>query len=773
MRCITLFALLCTKLAAADMRPEWTVLYGHEEFRKTDTMLQEYLSKARSAAEADREEVIASIRTPVALQKYHAETAARLRAILGEFPARTSLNPKVAGRLERSGYTVEKLIFESRPRYYVTANVYVPSGRTGPFPGVICPVGHWGAGKNYEDMQRLGAYLGRRGFVVLVYDSAGQGERQQYWDPVMARTVLSPGTTTWFVTTEHGYAGGQAILTRDNYAAYLVWDGIRALDYLSERRDVDPEKLACTGTSGGGLQTELLSALDPRIKVSIPVCYGGCAPDTPARRGLSMTDVDALIAPRPLLMVEATGDPRAAVAGKQKRHELISKLYEVSEAADRTQFAIFDEPHGYGDAIRQGAYRWLSRWLRGAEPTASDLREEPIVLEPDSALACTTTGQVKTSLGGETVYSLNRAEAALISDREPLPASRDAWLAWRSRLRAEVESRIALSRTKSALQPRTLDRVDRGSYILEKVVYYSEPEVYVPAVLLLPKTGSAMPAVVFANEGGKTAPGVVDNYLRPLAESGVAVLAIDPRGTGETAPAGNTENSYRSFTGDQESRFMYDSLSVGATPLGMRTRDVLRGVDYLRSRSGIDAKRISLLGQGSAGLPVLHAVALDETVRGAAITGTLATYSAIVDHEIYTHRYVMFTPGVLRKYDLPDVAALVAPRPLVFINAVDQAQRPLDAERVAEVFAPAGKIFDIAGARTELRVVRAIAVSDILDQYRSLATMPALGTPRSLQKVDDKHAVKTPDFRGHTFGACSRCMQSLSVKRTCVTMLVR
>jgi dienelactone hydrolase len=730
MRSLTLLVLLCTGLPAADMRPDWTVLYGHEEFRKADTMLQDYLNKARSAVEANREKLIAGISTPAALRKYQAETAARLRAILGEFPARTALNPKIAGRLERSGYTVEKLIFESRPRYYVTANVYVPGGRAGRFPGVICPVGHWGAGKYYEDMQRLGAYLARRGFVVLVYDSAGQGERQQYWDPVMARTILSPGTTTWFVTTEHGYAGGQTILARDNYAAYLVWDGIRALDYLSERRDVDPEKLACTGTSGGGLQTELLSAIDPRIKVSIPVCYGGCAPDTPARHGLGMMDVDALIAPRPLLMVEATGDPRAAVTGKQKRHELIAKLYAVSDATDRTQFAIFDEPHGYGDSIRRGAYRWLSRWLRGTEPTASDLREEPIVLEPDAALACTTTGQVKTSLGGETVYSLNRAEAAMIRDRESLPASREALRAWRSRLHAEVESRITLNRTESALQPRTLDRVDRGSYILEKVVYHSEPEVYVPAVLLLPKTGSAISAVVFANESGKTAPGVVDNYLRPLVESGVAVLAIDTRGTGETTPAGNTENSYRNFTGDHESRLMYDSLAMGATPLGMRTRDVLRGVDYLRSRSDIDAKRISVIGQGSAGLPVLHAVALDDTIRGAAITNTLATYGAIVDHEIYTHRYVMFTPGALRKYDLPDVAALVAPRPLLVINAVDEAQRPLDAERAAEVFASTAKIFDMAGAPAGLRVLRAVTASDTLEQYRALVTMPAPGTSK-------------------------------------------
>jgi hypothetical protein len=119
MRSITLSALFCARLAAADMRSEWTVLYRHEEFRKTDTM-QDYLRKARSAADVDREKVIASVRTPVALQKYQSETAARLRATLGEFPARTPLNPKVARRLERSGYTIGKLIFESRPLFDIT-----------------------------------------------------------------------------------------------------------------------------------------------------------------------------------------------------------------------------------------------------------------------------------------------------------------------------------------------------------------------------------------------------------------------------------------------------------------------------------------------------------------------------------------------------------------------------------------------------------------------------------------------------------------------------
>src|SRR5439155_13258179 len=232
------------------------VLYGHEEFRKAETILHDHLAKARASADQDREKLIGNVRTPAELQKYQAQTAARLHAILGEFPPRTALNAKTVGRLDRSGYAVEKVIFESRPRYYVTANVYVPRSGNRPFPAVLCPVGNWGAGKFFDDYQRLGAYLARRGFLALVYDAQGQAERQQYFDPVLGRTLLSPGNTQWFVTIEHGYAGGQTILTRDNYASYLAWDGIRALDYLTERPDVDGEKIACTGTSGGGLQTE-------------------------------------------------------------------------------------------------------------------------------------------------------------------------------------------------------------------------------------------------------------------------------------------------------------------------------------------------------------------------------------------------------------------------------------------------------------------------------------------------------------------------------------
>jgi dienelactone hydrolase len=267
--------------------------------------------------------------------------------------------------------------------------------------------------------------------------------------------------------------------------------------------------------------------------------------------------------------------------------------------------------------------------------------------------------------------------------------------------------------------------MDHGSHIVEKTVFYSEPGIYVPALLFLPKKPGAAPAAVFINEEGKTAGAVVENYLRPLAESGVAVLAVDPRGTGETAPgAPSAETSYRAFTHSQESRLLYDSLSAGLTVLGMRTRDVLRAAGYLRSRSEIDPRRISVIGHGESGLLAMHAAALDDSIRSVAVMGTLASYSAIVENEIYTHRYSMFAPGGLRKYDLPELSGLLAPRTLLVINAVDEMQRPLELERAAELYAPAGKVFGLANSSGSLRIERALSAGEIVEKYRAMALMP-------------------------------------------------
>src|SRR5262249_25595618 len=150
--------------------PDWTVLYGRAEFSRAETMLGGYLQKLTAAFEAERERVVSSIKTPAEVEAYQSATRRLLQDALGVWPERNPLNAKLAGKLERPAFVVEKIIFESRPRTYVTANVYVPRNSAAPFPAVLASVGHWGAGKAFADYQQLGAYLAERGALVLVYD---------------------------------------------------------------------------------------------------------------------------------------------------------------------------------------------------------------------------------------------------------------------------------------------------------------------------------------------------------------------------------------------------------------------------------------------------------------------------------------------------------------------------------------------------------------------------------------------------------------------------
>lgn len=698
--------------------PAWNVLYGVSEYANANSMFSSYLGRLRREEEDRRSQVIAGLRTREEIRSYQQDTRAKLRAALGEMPQRTPLNALITGRLERDGYAVEKVLFESRPRYWVTANVYVPRKGSGPYPGVIAPVGHWGMGKSFEEYQRLGIFLARRGYIVLVYDVPGQGERREYFNPVMNRALIDPGGSHWHVTLEHGYAGAQAILTGGNYASYLVWDGVRSLDYLVSRKDVDPDRLACTGTSGGGLQTELISAYDERVKISIPVCYGGCNPDNPTRRGLTMNDVDALIAPRPLLMIEATGDPRQSVAAKQDRHREIEHLYQAAGEGNKTRYIVVDGPHGYVPAMHEAAYTWMQKWFAGTEVPAESLKEPITAVEPAENLFATASGEVTMSLGGETVASLNRAQAVRLA------AARKAG----PDLKETIRASLALERPPAQPTAKVLERIDRGSYRLEKVIYDSEPGIYVPSVLLVPKTAGKHPAVVFVNEDGKADPKLVERYLEPLVRAGNVVLSIDPRGMGETdpeAPRSSKPADFKKLVHDAESGYFHDSIRTGKTVPGMRALDAMAGVSYLTGRAEVDTRRISAIGHGLGGLIVLYAAAFDERISAAAIAGSLVSYSAIAESDLYTHRFGAFGPGFLRGFDLPDVAALVAPRPLLIHNAVDAQHRVMPAGAAAAAYRSATAAYESAGQAARFQVRHEATPERILKAYLALPARAA------------------------------------------------
>ena len=202
--------------------------------------------------------------------KTHEQAAERQRRMreffveaLGGFPKRAPLNAQVIAKEERDGYRVEKIIFESQPKHFVTALLYLPKSKP-PYPGVLFPCGHSGNGKAAEAYQRGSILLALNGLAAFCYDPIDQGERCQLLDENGKPVVRG--------TTAHSILGVGATLLGRNTATFRVWDGMRALDYLQSRPEIDPKRIGCTGNSGGGTLTSYLMALDERILCAAPSC---------------------------------------------------------------------------------------------------------------------------------------------------------------------------------------------------------------------------------------------------------------------------------------------------------------------------------------------------------------------------------------------------------------------------------------------------------------------------------------------------------------------
>ncbi|MGH9370210.1 MAG: alpha/beta hydrolase family protein [Vicinamibacterales bacterium] len=225
--------------------------------RQLNAIAQEQLER--------RADTIAAIRDTPAAAKRQAEVRQRILGLIGGLPDyQGALNAAVTKTTKRDGFSIDHVLFESLPDYYVTANVYRPN-QPGRHPAILMSMGHWESGKAAG--QLLSANLARKGFVVLAYDPVGQGERQQAYDARVGRSLIGGPTEQHFTN------GAAAILMGHAVARYFIHDGMRAIDYLVSRPDVDPERIGATGCSGGGTQTTYIAALDERVKAAAVACY--------------------------------------------------------------------------------------------------------------------------------------------------------------------------------------------------------------------------------------------------------------------------------------------------------------------------------------------------------------------------------------------------------------------------------------------------------------------------------------------------------------------
>ena len=507
-------------------------VFGYWKFHEgTPSMsLYKHLYERASTQLDKREMLVKNLKTKADWQKRQAQVRAKLAEAVGEFPSKTPLNPVVTGTLERDDFRVEKLYFESRPGYFVTAALYLPKNKTGKSPAILYCSGHTPNGFRSDVYQHTILNYVKKGFVVLAFDPIGQGERRQYRD---RKGKSSP-------TQDHSYSGTYPFVSGSSVANYFVWDGIRAIDYLISRPEVDASRLGITGRSGGGTQTAYIAALDDRILAAAPECYitttdklwQSNGPQDAEQnlvgfleKGLDLPDLIEVRAPKPTLIVSTTRD-MFPIQGVRDTYDEAKAAFAAYGKAESLQKVEDDAPHASTPKNRAATYAFFQRYL--TNPGSSEDLKVDIFKEEE--LYATPNGDVFKDLSSETIFSLNQKHTQQ-KVQERVARQQGKALDMKA-LRTQV---MALSGYENP--PATRDvvfsgRMQQPDYALEKYLVRGMSNYYLPVLWLKPEKANGK-TILFLDDRGKATALEKDGVVEQLIRQGYEVIVPDLSGYGE------------------------------------------------------------------------------------------------------------------------------------------------------------------------------------------------------------------------------------------------
>jgi cephalosporin-C deacetylase-like acetyl esterase len=593
-------------------------------------------------------------KTPEQVAAYQKRLREEFVEALGGFPKRTPLNARVTGVVRREGYRVEKVVFESQPKHFVTGALFLPDAKRfkPPYPGVLVPCGHTANAKAHDEYQTMGALLALNGMAGFVFDPIDQGERGQL--------LNAQGRPVIWGTMAHTMVGVGSILLGRNTARFEIWDGMRAIDYLQSRPEVDPKRIGCTGNSGGGTQTSFLMALDDRIGAAAPSCYLNrqsiqirTSPGDAEQNifgqlafGLEHADFVMMRAPTPILICAATKD-FFDIRATWDSFRYAKRLFTRMGFAERVDLLENDRGHNYGKLQREGVARWMSRWLLGKD---QPITEPPIKLLSTKEIQCTPRGQVMRLEGARSVYDLNQDyEKELAGRRRRLWAATD-----RSRLLDKVRQIAGIRRLADLPKPKVQKTgvVTRNGIVIEKLILTPEEGIVLPALKFVAEKRKPGRPVLYVHERGKGADAQPGGPIEKLVLAGHTVLAVDLRGTGETQ-----QTRQRKFGGTFGFDWVdvYAAYLLGRSYVGMRAEDVLTCARYLAAGQ---ADSVRLVAVGNVGVPALHAAALEPKLFASVRpVRTLTSWSSVIHLRRTRNQLISAVHGALLTHDLPDLAA--------------------------------------------------------------------------------------------------------------------
>jgi dienelactone hydrolase len=505
-------------------------------------MLATFLTTKLNQLAANWDRRRAQLQTVSELRKRNATVRQDVLKMVGAFPPKSPLRSTTVRSTEKNGYRIENILFCSRPDFWVTANLYVPTTGKGPFPAILSPCGHYPLARMLPQYQSAYVSLVKSGFVVLAYDPIGQGERRQYWNPLT--DVSEIGGPVF----EHSMVGQQLLLLGETLTGYMVWDGMRAIDYLLTRPEVDPARIGCTGHSGGGTMTKFLAAVDDRVQCAA-ILEGGTANAWPDRSiglgdveqnlfpaalyGIDNVDLHVAIAPRPLLVaIEHDG------AGFDKAVAAIQARYSQFGVTEKFATCISGDPHAWTPKLRLATTDWFCRWFYNRRgPLVESVQD---TCSPQD-LYCTRDGSLRNSGIGLTLSGILLKKQADLAVAPATAKSATSVVDRQRETRAQVIDLLRYQRTNRPLSVRHLDSVAREGYVIEHIEFLSEPGIYIPVWVFVPERRNEGQTTVlyFSDEGmqtdgmefgGADSSGLQHGVLDEFARQGYLVVAADVRG---------------------------------------------------------------------------------------------------------------------------------------------------------------------------------------------------------------------------------------------------
>ena len=617
---------------------------------KPDLMVHDWLLARIDDAKKDWQARYETVKTLEEVRAYQNERCDYFWEQLGPLWEKTPLKSRVVGTLQKEGYRVEKVVFESIPNFYVTGAMFLPleSKFKPPYPAVLIVCGHSDTGKGAKWMQRVCGLGAVNGLAMFIMDPIEQGERFQL--------LKEDGNYSLASVAAHNITGAGSLLVGRNTATFEIWDMVRALDYLQSRKDVIPDRLGVAGISGGGTQTSYIMALDERVKAAAPSCYicnmfdnlthvlgpQDAEQNIFGQIGFGMDHADYMImrAPRPTLLCTATQD-FFNIEDCWSSYRYANRIYTRFGLPERMAILERDDKHNYSQEHREGTIRWMLRWLAGRDEAIVESESMPDVSVEE--IRCLPKPGVLGIKGARTTFDLNRDLA------KELKAKRES--TWKGMTPERAQTMV---RDVAGIRP--LVEIPNAHQMKTKLapcdtVLETEKGIFLPLRVNLPNGKKEI--TLYVSDKGR----YCEKANALFADKGKCVASVDLRGWGETQTQGRPYYRYEWFGTDGSDYYL--AYLLGRSYIEMRTEDLLAVTKYLRDQHGL---KVHLVAEGYARTIALHAAVVEPKLFASVVIEneeTLTTWHSLLEKSPCFIQLTDTIHGVLNHYDLDDLLRLV------------------------------------------------------------------------------------------------------------------